>query len=136
MSSTTVVMYGGTRLLYRLKIPTTKFTVVNQKYRAWQIFHSLNRDRKEQNSNWNHEVDLTFRSICYYTSVISKYTRIVFLRKNRCLLLLEIKNITKFNQLCFKGNNYQNLFARDMVLLYDTSSECTLPIYEVSLKYL
>ena len=36
----------------------------------------------------------------------------------------------------FKGNNLKNKHAIVMVLVYDTSSECTLQMYEVSLKYL
>ena len=35
-----------------------------------------------------------------------------------------------------KGNNLKNIHARVMVLVHDTSSQCALQIYEVSLKYL
>ena len=38
--------------------------------------------------------------------------------------------------LCFKGNNLKNIHARVMVLVHDTSSQCALQMYEVSLKYL
>ena len=35
-----------------------------------------------------------------------------------------------------KGNNLENKHARAMVLVQDTSSECALQMYEVSLIYL
>ena len=38
--------------------------------------------------------------------------------------------------LCYKGNNLKNIQARVMVLVHDTSSQCALQMYEVSLKYL
>ena len=38
--------------------------------------------------------------------------------------------------LCSKGNNLKNKQARVMVLVHDTSSQCFLQMYEVSLKYL
>ena len=38
--------------------------------------------------------------------------------------------------LCYKGNNLKNIHARVMVLVNDTSSQCALQMYEVSLKYL
>ena len=44
--------------------------------------------------------------------------------------------------LCYKGNNLKNIHARvmvfvhDKVLMHDTSSQCGLQMYEVSLKYL
>ena len=38
--------------------------------------------------------------------------------------------------LCYKGNNLKNILARVMVLVHDTSSQCALQMYEVSLKYL
>ena len=38
--------------------------------------------------------------------------------------------------LCYKGNNLKNIHARVMVLVYDTSSQCALQMYEVLLKYL
>ena len=36
----------------------------------------------------------------------------------------------------YKGNNLKNTHARVMVLVHDTSSQCALQMYEVSLKYL
>ena len=36
----------------------------------------------------------------------------------------------------YKGDNLKNAHARVMVLVHDTSSECALQMYEVSLKYL
>ena len=36
----------------------------------------------------------------------------------------------------YKGNNLKNIYARVMVLMHDTSSQCALQMYEVSLKYL
>ena len=39
-------------------------------------------------------------------------------------------------KLCYKWNNLKNKHARVMVLVHDTSSECALQMYEVSLKYL
>ena len=38
--------------------------------------------------------------------------------------------------LCYKGNNLENMHVRAMVLVHDTSSQCALQMYEVSLKYL
>ena len=38
--------------------------------------------------------------------------------------------------LCYKGDNLKNIHARVMVLMHDTSSQCALQMYEVSLKYL
>ena len=38
--------------------------------------------------------------------------------------------------LCYKGNNLKNKHARVMGLVHDTSSQCALQMYEVSLKYL
>ena len=38
--------------------------------------------------------------------------------------------------LCYKGNNLKNIHARVMVPVHDTSSQCVLQMYEVSLKYL
>ena len=38
--------------------------------------------------------------------------------------------------LCYKGNNLKNKHARVIVLVHDTSSECALQMYDVSLKYL
>ena len=36
----------------------------------------------------------------------------------------------------YKGDNLKNIYARVMVLVDDTSSQCALQMYEVSLKYL
>ena len=38
--------------------------------------------------------------------------------------------------LSYKGNNLKNIHARVMVLVHDTSSQCALQMYKVSLKYL
>ena len=38
--------------------------------------------------------------------------------------------------LCYKGDNLKNTHARVMVLVHDTSSQCALQTYDVSLKYL
>ena len=35
--------------------------------------------------------------------------------------------------LCYKGNNLKNIHARVMILVLDTSSQCALQMYEVSL---
>ena len=44
---------------------------------------------------------------------------------------------TRFcDYLCYKGDNLKNTYARVMVLVHDMSSQCTLQMYEVSLKYL
>ena len=40
------------------------------------------------------------------------------------------------NYLLYKGDNMKNTHARVMVLVHDTSSQCALQMYEVSLKYL
>ena len=52
---------------------------------------------------------------------------------NSVLLTKRAKNCIK---LCYKGNNLKNKNARVMGLEHDTSSECALQMYEVSLKYL
>ena len=36
----------------------------------------------------------------------------------------------------YKGDDLKNIHARVMVLWHDTSSQCALQMYEVSLKYL
>ena len=36
----------------------------------------------------------------------------------------------------YKGDNLKNIYARVMVLVHETSSQCALQMYEVSLKYL
>ena len=36
----------------------------------------------------------------------------------------------------YKGDNLKNIYARVMVLVHDTSSQCASQMYEVSLKYL
>ena len=36
----------------------------------------------------------------------------------------------------YKGDNLKNTHARVMVLVHDTSSQCAIQMYEVSLKYL
>ena len=41
-----------------------------------------------------------------------------------------------FIELCYKGYNLRNKHAKVVVLVHDTSSECALQMYEVSLKYL
>ena len=38
--------------------------------------------------------------------------------------------------LCYKGDDLKNIYARVMVLVHDSSSQCALQMYEVSLKYL
>ena len=38
--------------------------------------------------------------------------------------------------LCYKGNNINKIHARVMFFMHDTSSQCALQMYEVSLKYL
>ena len=44
---------------------------------------------------------------------------------------------TRFcDYLCYKGGNLKNTHARVMVLVHDTSSQCALQKYEISLKYL
>ena len=35
-----------------------------------------------------------------------------------------------------KGDNLKNIYAKVMVLVHSTSSQCALQMYEVSLKYL
>ena len=39
-------------------------------------------------------------------------------------------------KLCYKGNNLKTKHPIVMVLVHDTSSECALQMYDVSLKYL
>ena len=44
---------------------------------------------------------------------------------------------TRFcDYLRYKGDNLKNTHARVMVLVHDTSSQCALQMYKVSLKYL
>ena len=38
--------------------------------------------------------------------------------------------------LCYKRNNLKNIHARVMVLVHDTSPQCALQMYEVSLEYM
>ena len=38
--------------------------------------------------------------------------------------------------LCYKGDNLKSIHARVMVLVHDTSSQCALQMYDVSLNYL
>ena len=42
------------------------------------------------------------------------------------------------NYIClrYKGDNLKYIYAKVMVLVHDTSSQCALQMYEVSLKYL
>ena len=42
----------------------------------------------------------------------------------------------KLHLLTLQGGNLKNIYARVMVLVHDTSSQCALQMYEVSLKYL
>ena len=49
----------------------------------------------------------------------------------------QVIELTRFcDYLCYKGDNLKNTHARVMVLVHDTSSQCALQMYEVSLKYL
>ena len=34
----------------------------------------------------------------------------------------------------YKGDNLKNIYARDIVLVHDTSSQCAFQMFEVSLK--
>ena len=36
----------------------------------------------------------------------------------------------------YKGDNLKKIYARAVVIVHDTSSQCVLQMYEVSLKYL
>ena len=49
---------------------------------------------------------------------------------------VQLTEWTKCPNLCYKGNNLINKRARVMILVHDTSSECALQMYEMSLKYL
>ena len=40
------------------------------------------------------------------------------------------------NNLHYKRDNLKNIYAIVMVLVHDTTSQCALLMYEVSLKYL
>ena len=48
--------------------------------------------------------------------------------------------LTEWTQNCiylrYKGDNLKNIYARVMVLVHDTSTQCASQMYEVSLKYL
>ena len=53
------------------------------------------------------------------------------------LLGYQVIERTRFcDYLCYKGDNLKNTHARVMVLMHDTSSQCALQMYEVSLNYL
>ena len=43
---------------------------------------------------------------------------------------------TKIAFSCYKGNNLKNKQCKNYVFVHDTSSECALQMYGVSLKYL
>ena len=49
---------------------------------------------------------------------------------------VQLTEWTKSPYFCYKGNNLINERASVMILVHDTSSECALQMYEVSLKYL
>ena len=49
---------------------------------------------------------------------------------------VQLTEWTKCPYLCYKGNNLINKRARVMILEHDTSSECALQMYEMSLKNL
>ena len=46
------------------------------------------------------------------------------------------KKITKLHLVMLQGEDLKNKHARVMVLVHDTSSECDLQRYAISLKYL
>ena len=46
------------------------------------------------------------------------------------------KRIRNCIYLRYKGGNLKYIYARDVVLMHDTLSQCALQMYEVSLKYL
>ena len=47
---------------------------------------------------------------------------------------LQSRHLNIAFSLCYKGNNLKIKHARDMVLVYDMSSECALQMYEASLN--
>ena len=47
-------------------------------------------------------------------------------RTRNCILMIYLP---------YKGDNLKNIYARVMVLVHDTLSQCALQMYEVSLKY-
>ena len=61
-------------------------------------------------------------------------TRIVFLQKTDVSPFR--KKITKLHLVMLQGEYFENIHARVMVIVHDTSSECALQMYGVSLKYL
>ena len=44
---------------------------------------------------------------------------------------VQLTDWTKCPYLCYKGNNGINKRAKVMILVYDTSSECALQMYEM-----
>ena len=57
-------------------------------------------------------------------------------RRNSCNRVQLTERTRNSIYLCYKGNNLKNILAKNMVLVHDTSSQCALQKYEVSLKYL
>ena len=51
-------------------------------------------------------------------------------------MFIERTRFCAYMYLCYKGDNLKNAHARVMVRVHDTSSQCVLQMYEVSLKYL
>ena len=57
-------------------------------------------------------------------------------RRNICNGYQVIERTRFCDYLCYKGDTLKNTHARVMGLVHDTSSQCALQMYEVSLKYL
>ena len=55
---------------------------------------------------------------------------------NSVQLTERTRNCIYLHLLTLQGDNLKNKYARVMVLVHDTSSQCALQMYEVSLKYL
>ena len=76
---------------------------------------------------------LLFLCITHYLIVFYKCMKFQPNSFNSVLLTERTRNC--YN-LCYKGNNLKNIHAIVMVVVHDTSSQCALKMYEVSLKYL
>ena len=85
------------------------------------------------------------------TPKISKANQLWFLCMTHCLIVrykcikfqpnsFNSVQLTERTQNCiylrYKGDNLKTIYARVMVIVHDTSSQCALQMYEVSLKYL
>ena len=73
--------------------------------------------------------------LCMTHYLIVRYKCMKF-QPNSFISVQHTERTRKCIFLRYKGGNLKNIYARAMVLVHDTSSQCALRMYEVSLKYL